>query len=47
MSSHRPYRPALGINKALEEIDNNKGILYDPNVVEACKNLFTKKKFEF
>jgi len=47
MSSHRPYRPALGINKALEEIDNNKGILYDTNVVEACKNLFTKKKFEF
>lgn len=47
MSSHRPYRPALGINKALEEIDNNKGILYDTNVVEACKNLFIKKKFEF
>lgn len=47
MSSHRPYRPALGIDKALEEIDSNKGILYDPNVVEACKKLFTKKKFEF
>jgi len=47
MCSHSPYRPALGINKALEEIDDNKGILYDTNVVEACKNLFTKKKFEF
>jgi putative nucleotidyltransferase with HDIG domain len=47
MSSHRPYRPALGIDKALEEIDCNKGTLYDPDVVEACKNLFTKKHFEF
>jgi putative nucleotidyltransferase with HDIG domain len=47
MSSHRPYRPALGIDKALEEIDKNKGILYDPDVVRACKNLFIKKKFKF
>ena len=36
MSSHRPYRPALGIEKALEEISKNKGILYDPDVVDAC-----------
>jgi HD-GYP domain-containing protein (c-di-GMP phosphodiesterase class II) len=36
MSSHRPYRPALGIEKALEEIPKNKGILYDPDVVDAC-----------
>lgn len=47
MSSHRPYRPALGIDKALEEIDSNKDILYDPGVVKACKNLFIKKKFKF
>ncbi len=47
MSSHRPYRPALGINKALEEIEKNKGTLYDKNVVNACERLFTKKKFEF
>jgi len=35
MSSHRPYRPALGIRKALEEISAKKGKLYDPRVVEA------------
>ena len=35
MSSHRPYRPALGIGKALEEISAKKGKLYDPRVVEA------------
>ncbi len=35
MSSHRPYRPALGLDKALEEIEKTKG-LYDPDVVDAC-----------
>jgi HD-GYP domain-containing protein (c-di-GMP phosphodiesterase class II) len=43
MSSHRPYRPALGIDKALEEISKNKGILYGPEVVDACLKLFKKK----
>ncbi|RLD17501.1 MAG: hypothetical protein DRI33_05005 [Caldiserica bacterium] len=47
MSSHRPYRPALGINKALEEIEKNKGILYDPKVVDVCIKLFKEKGFEF
>ncbi len=47
MSSHRPYRPALGIDKALEEISKNKGILYDPEVVNACFRLFKEKKFKF
>jgi PAS domain S-box-containing protein/putative nucleotidyltransferase with HDIG domain len=47
MSSHRPYRPALGVDKALKEIEKNKGKLYDANVVNACKRLFTKRKFEF
>jgi PAS domain S-box-containing protein len=47
MSSHRPYRPALGIDRALEEITNNKGILYDADVVDACLRLFTEKGFEF
>ncbi len=47
MSSHRPYRPALGIDKALEEISQNRGVLYDPNVVDACFRLFTEKGFEF
>ncbi len=36
MSSHRPYRPALGIEQAIEEIKKNRGILYDPDVVDAC-----------
>ena len=40
MSSYRPYRPALGIEKALEEISQNRGILYDPAVVDACLKLF-------
>jgi PAS domain S-box-containing protein len=47
ISFHRPYRPALGIDKALEEISKNRGILYDPKVVDACLNLFTKKGFKF
>jgi len=47
MSSHRPYRPALGIDKALEEISKNKGILYDPEVVNACLKIFKEKGFKF
>ncbi|MCX5816513.1 MAG: PAS domain S-box protein [Proteobacteria bacterium] len=45
--SHRPYRPALGIDAALEEIENNKDILYDAQVVEACLKLFREKGFCF
>jgi putative nucleotidyltransferase with HDIG domain len=47
MSSHRPYRPALGIDKALAEIIKNKAILYDAEVVDACVNLFRKKAYNF
>ncbi len=47
MSSHRPYRPALGIDTALEEISQNKGILYDPEVADVCIKLFKKKEFKF
>ena len=47
MSSHRPYRPSLGIDKALEEILKNKGKLYDPKVVDACVSVFNEKKFDF
>jgi len=47
MSSHRPYRPALGIDKALDEISQNKAILYDPEVVDACLKLFKEKGFKF
>jgi PAS domain S-box-containing protein/putative nucleotidyltransferase with HDIG domain len=45
MSSHRPYRPALGIDKALEEINLNRGTLYDSEVVDACVRLFTDKAY--
>ncbi len=47
MASHRPYRPSLGIRKALEEIQNNRGKLYAPEVVDACLNVFKKNKFQF
>jgi len=47
ISSHRPYRPALGIKEALKEIEVNKGILYDPEAVNACLRLFARKKFSF
>lgn len=40
MCSHRPYRPALDSSVALAELSLNKGILYDPAVVEACVNLY-------
>jgi PAS domain S-box-containing protein len=46
MASHRPYRPALGIEAALEEIVKNKGILYDEVVVDACLRLFREKGFQ-
>jgi len=47
MASHRPYRPPRGLDKALEEISQNSGVLYDPEVVDACLKLFTEKGFEF
>jgi HD-GYP domain-containing protein (c-di-GMP phosphodiesterase class II) len=47
MASHRPYRPALGIKKALEEISREKGVLYDSSVVDACLKLFDEKGFKF
>jgi len=47
MSSHRPYRPTLGIDKALEEISQNKGILYDPEVVDTTIKLFKEEGFKF
>ena len=45
--SHRPYRPALGIEKALSEITQNRGVHYDPQVVDACLPLFREKGFVF
>jgi len=47
MTNHRPYRPALGIEVAFKEIENNKDILYDPQVVDACIKLFKEKGFKF
>ncbi len=45
MASHRAYRPAPGIEKALEEINAQRGILYDPAVVDACIRIFKEKDF--
>jgi len=47
MSSHRPYRAALGVEAALEEIRKGRGTLYDPAVVDACLRLFREKGFRF
>jgi len=47
MASRRPYREALGIEKALEEISQKKGILYNAEVVAACLRLFQEKDFQF
>jgi PAS domain S-box-containing protein/putative nucleotidyltransferase with HDIG domain len=47
MSSHRPYRPGLGTEAALQEITGKKGILYDPEVVDVCVKLFNEKGFAF
>lgn len=43
MCSHRPYRAALGISMALAEIRQNRGLLYDPAVVDACLEYFQEK----
>jgi PAS domain S-box-containing protein len=47
MASHRPYRPALGIDAALDEIEKNKDILYDEQIVDACLKLFREGRFSF
>jgi PAS domain S-box-containing protein len=46
MSSHRPYRPVLGEESALEELLQNKGTRYDPAVVDACRELFLEENFK-
>lgn len=45
MSSHRPYRPGLGLDEALEEISRHRGTLYDPVVVDGCISMFREKRF--
>jgi PAS domain S-box-containing protein len=47
ISSHRPYRPALGIEAALNEIKRGRGSAYDPAVVDTCLTLFAEKGFTF
>jgi PAS domain S-box-containing protein len=46
MASYRPYRAALGIDAALEEIEKNKGIIYDNAVADACLKLFREKGYQ-
>ena len=45
MASHRPYRPSLGIEAALEEIEKNRGTLYDTGAVDACLRVFREKSY--
>jgi PAS domain S-box-containing protein len=47
MSSHRPYRPALGVPAALDEIREGRGRVYDPGVVDACLKLVGEGRFAF
>jgi len=47
MASHRPYRPSLGIELALDEIVKNRGVLYETEIVDACLRLFKEKRFSF
>lgn len=47
MASHRPYRPGLGIERALQEIERGRGTLYDAPVVDACVKLFREGRFSF
>ena len=46
MGSHRPYRPSLGIEAALEEIEKNRGTLYDTGAVDACLRVFREKGYQ-
>ena len=46
ISSHRPYRPAFGMAPALDEITKNRGVIYDPVVVDACLKLFEENRYK-
>lgn len=46
ISSPRPYRPALGVDAALDEIMTKRGTLFDPNVVDTCVKLFREKAYK-
>jgi HD-GYP domain-containing protein (c-di-GMP phosphodiesterase class II) len=47
MASHRPYRAAIGLEKALEMIIKEKGKSFDPQIVDACVVLFKNRDFQF
>ena len=47
IAAHRPYRPGLGIEVAMEEITKNRGKFYDPQVVDACLTLFSEQGYTF
>lgn len=47
MASHRPYRPSIGLDKALDEVWENRSRLYDEEAVNACLTLFNQKGFKF
>jgi PAS domain S-box-containing protein/putative nucleotidyltransferase with HDIG domain len=47
MSSDRPYRPALGIEAALDVISDGRSTLYDEIAVNTCRNLFESDSFSF
>ncbi len=46
MASHRPYRASLGMEAAIQEIEQNRGILYDEAVVDVCLKLFREKGYQ-
>jgi len=46
ITSHRPYRPGLGIEAAIEEIERNRGVRYDSDVVDACLRLFREQNYQ-
>ena len=47
MSSHRPYRPALGIKIAIEEIEEGRGEVFRPDIVDACLIVFRENRVDF
>jgi PAS domain S-box-containing protein len=47
MLSHRPYRSSKGLKKTVDELMDNRGILYDPDVVDACLSLLRERRFNF
>jgi len=47
MATHRPYRPAFPLEEALDEVRKHRGVKYDPQVVDACVDVFLHERFCF